>query len=338
MSQQPPFNEEAIIALIREIAGPAASPVEQGLGDDAAVLAVGGERIAVTTDLMVEGVHFDLSFCSPRDVGRRVMAANLSDLAAMGALPAWGFWSLALAPPPSREVVEPLARGLVELGREHGLTLVGGDTTAAPQMAVNLCLMGLMGEAKPCLRSGARAGDAVCVTGPLGASAAGLAWLSGGRDASDPAVASACAAYLDPRPRVAAGRALALSGRVTAMMDLSDGLASDLARLAQASGLGARVWARAVPLGPGLPGLAAALEADPLDWALRGGEDFELLFTCDPADLPILTKAASGADHEVQVTQVGVMTPETGTFLQGEQGLADIGFTGYDHFSPHGKV
>jgi thiamine-monophosphate kinase len=334
MSTSPPFNEEAIIELVRQVAGPAPAGVDVGLGDDAAVLQVGGLQIAVTTDLMVEGVHFDLSFCSPADVGHRVMAANLSDLAAMGAKPAWGFWSLALAPKPRREVVEPLARGLVDLGREHGLALVGGDTTAAPQMAVNLCLMGLLEGARPLLRSGARAGDAVCVTGPLGGSAGGLAWLAQGGNPSEPTADRAVQAYLRPRPRVAVGRALALSGRVTAMMDLSDGLASDLARLAKASGLGARVEADLIPLPNQLPTLAERLGADPLRWALSGGEDFELLFTCSPEDVPLLTEAAARAEDGTQVSQVGRMVPESGTFLQSGEGLADIAFTGYDHFPP----
>jgi len=342
VSQTPPARlcEEDILRLAAELtagAGPA-DGVAVGVGDDAAVLAVGGARLAVTTDMMVEGVHFDLAYASPRDVGWRVMAANLSDLAAMGATPRWGFLSLGLRPGPTPALVEGLFDGMLELARTHGLRLVGGDTVRAPALTLNLCLIGLCESGPPALRSTARAGQAVCVSGPLGASAAGLAWLSAGRDRADALAAPAVEAHLRPRPRLALGRALAASGRLGAMMDLSDGLASDLARLCAASGVGARLEAARLPVAGGAAELAPLVGADAVDWALRGGEDFELLFTCQQTDVAELARLAAQADPGAAVVKVGALTKGRGVWLLGLDGSrTEVGLQGFDHFRGDGQ-
>lgn len=341
MPDQPPaanrsLSEEEVVRLIQSLTGDGDGELLVGIGDDAAVLAVPATSLVVTTDLLVEGVHFDLSFISPYDLGGRAMAANLSDLAGMGAAPRWGFLSLGLPPQPRAGFIEELVRGLVDLGRSHGLTLAGGDTVRSPQVVINLCLIGQAGSAQPALRSGARAGDAVCVTGSLGGSGAGLAWLQTGGDPQAAEAREAVEAHLRPLPRVATGRALTETGQVHAMMDLSDGLATDLYRLAQASGLGARVQAEALPIAESTRHLAQKLGADSTNWALRGGEDFELLFTCDPGQVELLAESAAKAEPGLKVSRVGSMTPEPGIWLEGEGPPQDIGLSGYDHFREGG--
>lgn len=341
----PGLREEEIIRLAgRMAAGAGPLPgLKLGIGDDAAVLELGGGQYVVTTDLMVEGVHFDLSLMSAADVGWRAMAANLSDLAAMGAKPGWGFLSLGLKPPAREELVAGLLGGMLELAGRHGLALAGGDTVRAPVGLLNLCLIGDMAGVAPVTRSGARAGQAVCVTGWLGQAAAGLAWLQAGADPDEAIAAPLVKAHRRPLPRLAAGRALAASGLVTAMMDLSDGVASDLARLALASAeasggpLGAVVNAEAVPISPQARQAAARLggdpQADPLAWALTGGEDFELLFTCRPEDVPALARLVAEAEPGLAVTALGEITTEPGLWLARADGRrAEMSFQGYDHF------
>eukprot|EP01022_Parablepharisma_sp_SALTPOND_P020573 TRINITY_DN37834_c0_g1_i1.p7 TRINITY_DN37834_c0_g1~~TRINITY_DN37834_c0_g1_i1.p7 ORF type:complete len:341 (-),score=152.98 TRINITY_DN37834_c0_g1_i1:2798-3820(-) len=332
--EQPPsrLSEEQIIRLIASLVGEGGKDLAVGIGDDAAVLGGATGGLVVTTDLLVDGSHFDLGFMKPEAVGWRAMAANLSDLAGMGALPAWGFLSLGLPEAPAPEFVQALVGSMVALGREHGLALAGGDTVRAPQVILNLCLIGRMGKIAPLLRSGGRLGDAVCVTGGLGGSAAGRAWLQAGRDPDQDGAAAAAAAFLRPRPRLAAGRSLAESGRVHAMMDLSDGLASDLARLARASALGARVEAAAVPVHPGAEAVAKELGGDALAWALSGGEDFELLFTCDPGEVGLLSELVAEAAGGLAVTRVGRLVKGPGVLLSRDGGEQDIAMSGWDHF------
>lgn len=328
-----PVTEEDVIRLIQSLAGASSDELAVGIGDDAAVLRLGGAAFCVTTDLMVEGVHFNLAYISPYDLGRRAIAANLSDLAAMGARPRWGFLSLGLPGRPNRDFVEGLVRGVMDLGREHGLDLAGGDTVSAPQLVINLCLVGAAEAQEPVLRSGAREGDAICVTGRLGAAAAGLAWLAQGGSPNDPEAASVVEAHLRPQPRVAAGRILAQSGRVSAMIDVSDGLATDLARLCAASQTGALVKQDRLPLDEPTRDMAQRLEADALDWALTGGEDFELLFTCAKGDVPILKTLLAEEDSELPISRIGIISTGRGVLLERSDGRQEeITHQGYDHF------
>jgi thiamine-monophosphate kinase len=327
------MSEEEIIRLAQSLAGESSDGLFVGIGDDAAVLNLAGSEFCVTTDLLVEGVHFDMSYTSPRDLGIKAMTANLSDLAAMGALPRWGFLSLGLPPRPSRRLVESIFSGVMEMCRKYGLTLAGGDTVRAPQMLINLCLIGTVDTRAPVLRSGARPGDAVCVTGVLGSAAAGLAWLSSGGAVDDEAAAWAVAAHLRPQPRIAAGRVLAQSERVHSMMDLSDGLATDLARLCEASQLMARVDEKLLPMADEAPGLAEKLGADASEWALTGGEDFELLFTCAPGNVELLIELVEDSHPGLAITRVGEIGQGRGVHLRRADGSEkEITFKGFDHF------
>ena len=257
--------------------------VQLGVGDDAAIVEVDG-RAVVSQDLLVDGVHFRLSTTGARDLGHKALAVNLSDLAGMGARPVAAFVGLVL-PHESfgRDDFDALYDGLEELAAEHRVTVAGGDLSAGPALTLAVTVIGVPHPGiEPVRRSGAGAGDLLCVTGSLGAAAAGLLLLE------DPSLAVHSAdpgrlrdAQRRPVPRVSEGRSLAGRG-ATAMMDLSDGLAIDAERLARASGLRAVVHLEAVPVADGVAAVAAAAGRDARILAATGGEDYELLAAVPP--------------------------------------------------------
>jgi thiamine-monophosphate kinase len=235
-----------------------------------------GHKLVVTTDVLVEGLDFTAALSEPEDWGWKAVVASLSDLAAMAAEARW--LVLALTVPEATPVVtlERVYAGVGEACRAFGAALVGGDVSGGP--ALSLAVTALGEAERPVPRSGARPGDRLCVTGPLGAAAAGLALLS----SRDPAAAELLArfpglafAHRRPVPALAMGLALARAG-ATAMIDVSDGLAGDALHLAEASGTGLEIHDSAVPLAPGVAEAAALLGRDPMELALGGGEDFVL--------------------------------------------------------------
>lgn len=289
--------EHAIIdVLIRAMPGTATLPV--GPGDDAAVLADG---TAVTVDALVEGVHWDARL-SAADVGWKAVAVNASDLGAMGAAPAWMVLTLALPSPPDPAWVAAFAAGAGEAARAYGVTLIGGDTTRSPGPRFVSITMGGRCVGAPARRSGGRPGDDVWVTGVLGLAGAGYVLM-------DPPP-EALAALRRPRPPVAFAGTLAERRLVTAMMDLSDGLASDLPRLCRASRAGARIRPDALPLPEVLRG-----RDDALALAVGAGDDYELLFCAPPAHRDAI--AAAAAEHAVRVTRIGALTPDAEVALVG---------------------
>lgn len=288
------------LALIERIARRTAlrPGTSLGIGDDAAVLALGDEAVA-THDMLVEDVHFRRGTISARDLGAKALAVNVSDIAAMGAIPVGVLVGLGLPPGITDEEVDDLYAGMEEVAAAHGVTVAGGDVTSAPVLVLAVTALGRAAPGvAPLRRSGARDGDLLCVTGPLGGAAAGLLLLE------DPDLAAGLperdalmAAHRRPSPRVAAGLALAAGG-ATAMLDLSDGLGLDARRMAVASGLRARIDLPAVPVAAGVGAVALAAGRDPLLLAATGGEDYELLAAVPPERLGTL-RAAVGDLHVV---------------------------------------
>jgi thiamine-monophosphate kinase len=327
-------SEEALVRAIRARTATDGGGVQVGIGDDCAVLeAHPGVSLLATTDLLLEDVHFRRRWAEPADIGWKSLAVNLSDIAAMGGRPRWALVALACPDDTSAEEIEAFYEGALALARSHAVAIVGGDTSASPGgWMINVTLLG---EAfAPRLRSTARAGDAIAVTGTLGRSAAGLAVLEleaapAGVDTAQ--LAEVTGAHLRPRPRVREGEWLAAAGGVTAMMDLSDGLGLDLPRLLGESGVGAGVDVDRLPIDAAARTVAAALGADAAAWATGGGEDYELLLTCEAPALARLQRGLAEACG-TRLTQIGEIT--TTPRLRWFSGGLEVAVArGYEHFA-----
>ncbi len=303
-----------------------------GVGDDCALVGVAvGMELAISTDMLVEGVHF-LAGTDAQRLGHKTLAVNLSDLAAMGAAPRYA--TLALALPHRDEIwLAAFARGFFGLADAHEVELIGGDTTRGP-LTLCVTVFGEVPAGAAIKRSGAQAGDEIWVSGSLGDAALGLAQFRG-QGGLTPAQAAYAVARLEaPTARVALG--IALRGVATAMLDLSDGLAGDLRHIAEASGVDAIVAATALPLSAEL---APAFAALPLDQRLRsaagGGDDYELCFTAQPSQHEAVRTAAACCN--VAVTKIGTMTARRGAlgalvFVDSAGNPCVPTLSGYDHF------
>ena len=313
-------GETAIIELIRERYGAVSGGgLALGIGDDAALIEFGEKLLIVTTDLLVENTHFRMDLSEPYLVGWKSAAVNISDIAAMGGEPTFSFVSIGL-PDVEVELVGSIYQGLHDANAAFGSVIAGGDTVrSAAGIVINVTQLGTVERKAVARRDGARAGDAILVTNTLGDSLAGLELLlrlglADARRASEFCVER----HLKPEPRVHEARAAVATGKVHSMMDLSDGLSSDLARLCAASGVGARVRADALPLSSDLHIAASRLDADPVALAASGGEDYELLITCGTADAPGLIEAirstgsTASAIGEIVEGSGGVLTSPEG--------------------------
>ncbi|MDZ7272366.1 MAG: thiamine-phosphate kinase [candidate division KSB1 bacterium] len=275
------IGEFGLIARLKAICGEPRADVVVGIDDDAAAFrAPEGELEVVTTDALVEGVHFLWDYFSPYQLGWRSMAANLSDMAAMAAEPQFAVVSVALPPSMSVEAVEDMYRGMVDLAGRYGVGIVGGDTTTSPRgMFLSITVIGKAPANRLVRRAGARVGDALFVTGYLGQSHAGLMVLSTPTRFAKQEFPSVVQRHLQPMPRVEEAIFLREHVNLSSMIDVSDGLASEVRHLSRLGGVGAVIVEEAIPVSPEARRVAAAMGHDARDYALGGGEDFELLFT-----------------------------------------------------------
>jgi thiamine-monophosphate kinase len=331
--EEPALTETALIAALNQRFGPAPPGVLLGIGDDCAALRLDGpDCLLWTVDTLVEGVHFDLAYTSLEALGYKALTVNLSDIAAMGGDPGYALFSLGWPPSRNRSLALELADGLARAAREYGAAIIGGDTVAAPGgLTLTLTLTGTVSAARMLRRSGARVGDLVYVTGTLGDAAAGLEMLKRGLTLDGEGQAALLAAHRTPRPQLAAGRLLSRKALATAAIDLSDGVATDLFHICQASRVGARINAGAVPLSPALQAAAPILGLAPLKLALTGGEDYQLLFTSPPGTAPALERAFSRAGLPLPAA-LGEIVAGQGVILVSPEGERDISGQGYDHF------
>jgi len=317
--------ERQFIESIRRLAGKGGNrSIVRGIGDDCAILQVpGGSQLLVTTDLCIEGIHFRREWHSATSVGHRCLARGLSDIAAMGGEPIACFLSLGVPGQLPKKWADEFLHGMLRLARRFAASLAGGDTSSAKRITADIVVLGSIPAGGAVLRSGARVGDCIYVSGELGGSAAVLQSLDRGKKISP----AASQRYFYPEPRVKVGRWLRQRGSATAMIDLSDGLSVDLAHICQESGISAVIDERAIPIAKG-----ANLES-----ALHGGEDYELLFTTRPgAKLP--PKIAG-----VPVTMIGEIEPKSPTasrlrIRDGSGHLRLLKSEGWQHFvkrQPH---
>jgi thiamine-monophosphate kinase len=316
-------------ALIRRISArlTSASWLVVGPGDDAAVIEPErGLLEVVTTDALVESVHFDRRFCPPDAIGHKALAVNLSDLAAMGASPRAALLSLVLPDGLSIADVDALLDGLLSLAGRWKVALIGGNITRSPgPLVIDVTAIGSVGRRRVLTRAGARPGDDVYVTGSIGGGAVGLsAFLE---HADEPAAQER---YLRPEPRVRAGMLLGRNRAATACIDLSDGLADGLSQVAQASGVGIAVDQAALPIERAILRWFEQHRADPVLEAVAGGDDYELLFTSRSAQRSRL-RAVRQRLGSLAITRIGVVTKERKLVLRtpdGERPLPE----GYQHF------
>ena len=307
-----------------------------GPGDDAAVLRASTDRDwVVTTDMLVEAVDFNRAYSSFRQIGYKALAVNLSDIAAMGGRPVAFLVGLAAPGRTLVRVVDEIYRGMLTLARRYDVALIGGDVSAARRgITISVMVLGTVEHGNAVTRSGAKSGDRIYVTGTLGDSRAGLEILKKRRRLKP----SAMNPYLvhrhfSPTPRIEFGRLLSRRRWATAMIDLSDGLASDLRHLCEASRVGARLEWNRFPVSPALAAYARRLNRSAADYALRGGEDFELLFTVNRARVAEVEGAAKRM--ALAVTPIGtVVSKGLGITLIGKESR-EIPLTvrGYEHFT-----
>jgi len=328
------MKEGELIELIaRTVGGLADRELACGIGDDCAVIADRPDRAwLISTDTLVEGVHFDPAWHPARLLGRKAVSVTVSDVAAMGGVVRYLLFSLALPADFNDQWVEDLARGMGEACRAYGCLLIGGDTVRSPSgVSMTLTVLGSQRPERVVYRSGAGNGDVILVSGPLGLAAAGLELLRAGRMTSDFSLLEK--AHLDPRARVGLGRLLGESGLVHAMMDLSDGLGTDLARICSASGLGAELHRQALPCDEELCRAARLLGRDPLAWLTGGGEEYELLLTVDASATEKLQEMVAAAGYLLY--PVGRMVTGQGVRLvaDGEETVV-LDDSGFDHFGP----
>ena len=315
-------GERALIERIRQRVPPAPPSLLVGIGDDAAVVAPDrGALQVLTTDALVEGVHFDRRFSSCAEIGHKALAVNISDVASMGGASRFALLSLMLPAATTADEIDGILDGLLDLAKETRVHLAGGNITRSPgPLVIDVALVGSVKPRRVLTRAGAKPGDALYVTGQVGAAATGLAWLrshapmspvvgSRGVRPDNPELAACVERYCRPVPRARIGALLGRNRAASACMDSSDGLADAVTQLAKASGSGARIDASSIPLNRSGSGWLAANGQDPVAACVAGGDDYELLFAV-PRRTAGRLKAVMREARGVPITRIGELTPD----------------------------
>ena len=330
-------GERALIERIRALLPPASPALVVGIGDDAAVAQLDRGAFAVlTTDAIVEGVHFDRRFSSAADIGHKALAVNLSDLAAMGAAPRFALLSLLLPASLPAADVDEIVAALAALARATRVTVAGGNIARSPgPLAVDITAVGAAKPRKVLTRGGGHPGDELYVSGRIGAGVAGLAWLrthatSPASEPDDEALAECVRWYRRPEPRTRLGALLGRTRAASACMDLSDGLADAVRQVSAASGVGARIEAEALPVHAGAARWFEACGHDPVRASLAGGDDYELLFAV-PRRRRSRLRTVAGQARGVPLTRIGELTADTDVVLR-RAGALEALPEGFVHF------
>jgi len=335
------LGETVILDRIRRRVPPAPDWVSTGIGDDAAVFTPArGTLDVVTTDTLVEGIHFERSFVPAGDLGHKALAVNLSDLAAMGATPRVAVLSIVLPAAMVMSDLDALVRGMLDLADRHRVALVGGNITrSSGPLVLGMTAIGAVKRRRVLTRTGGRPGDELWVTGALGAATAGLACLLNTPDEppkTNGDIAACVEWYRRPEPRVRIGTLTGRNRAARAAIDLSDGLGDGIHQLAAASGVGARLDGSAVPIHPGASQWFGLQGLDPLHATIVGGDDYELLLAVPRAyrrRFAAVSRQASG----VPITCIGELTKDRAVVLRSEKGEQPVA-RGYEHFkNPAGK-
>ncbi len=336
------LSEFALIQRLHRKFGRTGPAVVRGIGEDTAIIRpLGDKSLLLTTDLLAEGIHFDLATATFEDVGYKAAVANLSDIAAMGGTPQHLLVSVAIPPSQSPEDIEQLYDGMMEACRPYKVDLVGGDTSASRNgLFLSVTLTGVVDAGRALTRDGARPGDLMYVTGTLGDALAGLSLLSGratmrrvvGRQLPSLLRRHLISRHLRPTPRIQEGQLLTQHRLATAGIDLSDGLSGDLLHLCERSGVGAEMDPDALPLSAACRAYATVSHRDPVHLALTGGEDYELLFTVAPKHKAQLERITQR--HKLQISHIGVIRPKRfGLTLRGKDGVPrKLRVSSYEHF------
>ncbi|HBF42504.1 MAG TPA: thiamine-phosphate kinase [Desulfobacteraceae bacterium] len=308
--------------------------VIKGIGDDCAVIGpYEGKLLLITTDLLVEDVHFILKEVLSEDLGRKAVAVNLSDIAAMGGKALHLFVSLATPRSMRLEIIHSIYKGIKAMCRRYGINILGGDTSASPEkLMISITAIGQVPENEVLFRNGAGPGDHIYVSGTLGDSAAGLNLIKGKFSAPEAVAGYLKEAHNNPIPFLRAGRMIAHSRLASAMIDLSDGLLFDLSHICEESKVGARLFHGVLPLSDELKTLAEINKFDPYKLALTGGEDYRLLVTVPYMNLELFQKLFKKGST-CPVYHIGEINKESGIKITRPDGSEDLTeIKGFDHF------
>lgn len=330
------LGEFGLISRIKEKLPPYPEGVIKGIGDDGAICSLAPDHLLISTvDLLIEGVHFDLTYTPPYFLGRKSLAVNLSDIAAMGAKPLYLLISLALPDRLPVEFVDEFISGCLGVAQENNVSLVGGDTSASPdRLFISVTVLGEGRKAEVLCRQGAQVGDDLYVTGTLGDAYWGLKILREKKgELLSPEESYLVGRHLNPSPRVREGQILAQQNLARAMIDISDGLLADLSHICTESQVGATIWVEKIPLSTSLKMVAKGREEPAWKAALIGGEDYELLFTAPPEKEAEIWKLSQ--EWKCGITKLGkIEGPTHGLVVKDSQGVVDIkNLKGYEHFA-----